>query len=62
LTAFLAILGALATPTAEAEPPVRVANTPVLGEHYLEVNREPVHYAGDKRRSARSRNLSTCHW
>jgi phosphonate transport system substrate-binding protein len=48
LVILLVLLGAVATTPAWAEPPVRIAITPVLVEHYLEVNRELVSYVGEK--------------
>lgn len=48
VTVILVALGAFtAPPGARAEPPVRVAITPVLVEHYLEVNRQLVAYLGE---------------
>lgn len=47
-TALIALCGFAAPPGALAEPPVRVAITPVLVEHYLEVNRQLVAYMGER--------------
>jgi hypothetical protein len=50
LTAALVLLGA-ATPlsaTAASESRLRIAITPVLVEHYLEVNRQLIAYVGEK--------------
>jgi phosphonate transport system substrate-binding protein len=45
----VALVGALSAWTSvAAEPPLRIAITPVLVEHYLEVNRQLVTYIGEK--------------
>ncbi len=47
LASVVAALGAV-TPGVAGEPRLRIAITPVLVEHYLEVNRQLVTYVGDR--------------
>lgn len=47
-SALLALSCGLPAPSSAAEPPVRIAVTPVLVEHYLEVNKEWIAYVGER--------------
>lgn len=47
-TALITVGAMIASPRALAEPAIRVAITPVLVEHYLEVNRHLVAYLGER--------------
>ena len=47
LAGVVAALGAV-TPGIAGEPRLRIAITPVLVEHYLEINRQLVTYVGER--------------